>query len=161
MWCFLGFFFITSCNIQQQEQKVPDTFIYKSEYNIVIDSGYLPGICIINTSDSLVDLRFSINNMFWFTPAGMLEYIRDMKADDLPATDSVISKAFSFVVNYSGHKSEVPLPKEYEFSPNVIINSLGYGLCSNRGGCACHYSERVGLSKQVCASGRAPCIGGV
>lgn len=133
LWCFLAFLVMVSCNVQPEKPFSPANFQYKTQININVDSGYLPGMRILNFSDSAVDFRFSINNRFWFTPEEMLDYIKNLDADTLPGTDGLIAKAFSFVIQFTRHKSEIPLSKEYAFSPGIIMNSLGYGICSNRG----------------------------
>lgn len=123
----------TSCNYRAKSQNKTENYYFESEHVFLIDSGYLPGMRVINNADTTISLQFTINNRIWFRPDDMLQYIRDMKTDSLPQTGQTISNAFHFVVNYTEHKSEIPLPKAHDYSPGIFINSLGYGECDNRG----------------------------
>jgi len=106
---------------------------YHKQYQFAIATGCIPSIQILNQSDSLVNIQFSIDNRLWLTKQSMLNYIRNYDAKRLPDTDTIISKAFFFVIDFTEHKSQIYMPKKYGYSPDVLINSLGYGICSNIG----------------------------
>jgi hypothetical protein len=124
----------SACN--KQDFKGSDTKNYFTDtlsYNIQADSGYSAAITIQNTDTNRIYFRFSVNDKIWFTPKDMINYIRNMESDSIIGTHRYISNAFNFVANNTAHTKKIPLGKKYRYSPGIFINSLGTGLCDNRG----------------------------
>ncbi len=142
----LIFFIVTS--FQARSQKQNEEYCFQFEQRFFVDSLHMPGMRVINTSDTSLSFRFSINDRFWFTPAEMVAYIIDMKTDSLPFTNTFISNAFHFVVMYSSHRNEISLKNENGFSPGTFINSLGYGICSNRSAVLANILLRLGFESR-------------
>lgn len=101
-----------------------------------------------NESEKSVNISFSLNGMFWFSREEMINYIREYETDSLPDTNILISKAYNFVINNTAHYEEYTMPRRFEFSPSILLNSLGLGICANRGAVLSHILKEMGFESR-------------
>jgi hypothetical protein len=112
------------------------------------DTGNVICVSFKNESEKSVNFNFSINDKFWFAPQDMINYIAESETDSLPDTNILISKAFNFVINQTSHHAEYTLPRMYEYSPAVLINSFGLGICANRNAVLAHILKEMGFNSR-------------
>ena len=101
-----------------------------------------------NESEKSVNISFSLNGMFWFSREEMINYIREYETDSLPDTNILISKAYNFVINNTTHYEEYTMPRRFEYSPSILLNSLGLGICANRGAVLSHILKEMGFESR-------------
>jgi hypothetical protein len=142
-------FILSSCSNNNDNTK-PEykTQISRQEIFEPADTGNLICVSFKNESEKSVKLSFSINDKFWFSPHKMIEYIKEYKADSLPNTDILIAKAYNFVVNNTTHYEEYTMPRRFEYSPSILLNSLGLGICDNRGAVLAHILKEMGFESR-------------
>lgn len=139
-------FLLTSCHTEQSPETVH--FPYRQTDTLLNPDGTYNSILIENPSDEDMQIRFQINDKFWFTKKQMLDAIRNLEADSLPNTSREVSNAWVFVMLNTWHYRETPLGKRFAYSPGYFINSFGGGLCSNRNASLCHIWEALGYQSR-------------
>jgi len=112
------------------------------------DTGNIICVSFKNESEKSVNISFSLNGMFWFSREEMINYIREYETDSLPDTNILISKAYNFVINNTTHYEEYTMPRRFEYSPSILLNSLGLGICDNRGAVLAHILKEMGFESR-------------
>ncbi|MFO7791332.1 MAG: hypothetical protein R6V32_12270, partial [Bacteroidales bacterium] len=89
-------------------------------------------VIINNPSDSVLNIRFQVNNQFWFTQNEILESVDQVQTDSLPGVPMDAAKAWTFIMDNTFHYQEIHLPKAFSYKPAILLNSFGGALCSHR-----------------------------
>jgi hypothetical protein len=111
--------------------------------------GYV--ITIEDTSGLGLEFIFSLNDNFWFSADSLLSSVRNINVDEVFQEDEEIVQAWKFVSNNTYHR----MPKK-EFvcndvldKPSLLLNSSGYGICSNRTYALCVILENMGYKTRI------------
>ncbi|HOY38229.1 MAG TPA: hypothetical protein PLK75_02930 [Bacteroidales bacterium] len=152
---FITLLLITNCYSSQPAYGQQTEKNEQQTQTVTSTAGEMASFSVSNISDSIVRFTFTVNDKLWFSPDEMLGYIRNLSCDTLPGTGQLISSAFSFVVNHTGHRCELPLANNFSYSPGYFVNSIGYGLCSNRAAVLSNILIKLGYKSRCVQLGGA------
>lgn len=108
-------------------------------------------ITIEDTARVGLEFVFSLNGNFWFSADSLLASVRNMDVDKVFEQDKEIVQAWKFVSNNTYHRMpETKFINNRIFDkPSILLNSLGYGSCSNRAQALCTIWENMGYKTRI------------
>lgn len=127
--------FNTSMIVEHQLESMYD------EYQITIE----------DTAGSGLEFLFTLNGNFWFSADSLLSNISNITVDTIFQKDKKIVQAWKFVSNNTYHRMPEPkFVRNHVFDkPSVLLNSSGYGQCSNRAYALCVIWENMGYKTRI------------
>ncbi len=133
-----------------------DSLVIKEESQVSIQlsqsagpDSVLPYIYIEDTSGAGLDFTFSLNNLFWFSPDSMINFIQQIPVEDCYNTEKEIIQAWIFAGNFSFHHASYAAGEKITYSPGMLFNSVGYGLCDVRSAALCMIWQQMGYKTRV------------
>jgi len=123
-------------------------FSVQVDYNLKSDTT-LPYIIIKDTGGVGLDFTFSLNNLFWFHPDSMISYIHKIPVKDSFNTKKEIIQAWQFVNSFTFHRTPLTQTDKKIHSPEIMINSIGYGFCDDRTASLCMVWEKMGYKYRI------------
>ncbi len=102
-------------------------------------------ITIEDTLKTGLEFIFSLNNNFWFNKDALLKGVNSIDIDDGIIKDKEIVKACKFIVSktYHKHPCKKIFDNEILQNPYLLLNSTGYGLCSDMTFSLCYILENM------------------
>lgn len=104
---------------------------------------------IVNVSDTLgleSIFTFSVDNKFWFHEDSLIRYIHSIPVNDTFGTRKEIIQAWKFVYSNTFHSVNFKCDNK---TTDLMLNSIGFGLCDNRTLIFCSIIETLGYKIRI------------
>lgn len=116
--------FATSC--AKQEKPAPILQYNQTEFLEIAQNQ----IQITNPSDSLLHIRFYLDNAIWYSKSDILQGIERIKTDSISGIPHETVQAWVFVMDNSFHYKN--FPEKHKEQSRLLLNSFGGALCNVR-----------------------------
>ncbi len=126
MQIFLCFSVIFTTSCAKQEKTAPILQYSQTEFLEIAQNQ----IQITNPSDSLLHIRFYLDNAIWYSKSDILQGIERIKTDSISGIPHETVQAWVFVMDNSFHYKN--FPEKHTEQSRLLLNSFGGALCNVR-----------------------------
>ncbi len=155
VFCLIsGFFFFKWFYHHDEPTEILSQISYEKVHSKKFDLdtvGNAYQIVIEDTSGKGIEFVFSLNGKFWFNIDSVMSFTREQFSSEEMNLNSEMLSVLNFVSTYSYHRypEQELVENDLLNNPYIILNSTGYGICSNRSIMLCAILDRMGYLTRI------------